>query len=99
MERLASTGTVLGLFAAWECSVGECTLAAGDALIIYTDGITEAFNDSDEEWGEAGLLASVKAHRNLPPQQMIDSILSDVQTYSPHEQHDDMTLVVAKCTG
>ncbi len=99
VERLASTGTVLGLFAAWECSVGECTLAAGDALIIYTDGITEAFNDSDEEWGEAGLLASVKAHRNLPPQQMIDSILSDVQTYSPHEQHDDMTLVVAKCTG
>jgi serine phosphatase RsbU (regulator of sigma subunit) len=97
VEWLESTCTVLGLFPVWECSVGECSLACGDTLVIYTDGITEAFNESGEEFGEEGVLKSVKAHCNLPPPQMIDGILSDVQRFSAHEQHDDMTLLIAKC--
>jgi serine phosphatase RsbU (regulator of sigma subunit) len=97
VEWLPSTCTVLGLFDDWECSVSECALSDGDVLVVYTDGITEAFNDSDEEFGEAGVLQSVRAHRDLPPQQMIDAILDDVRRFSAHEQHDDMTLLVAKC--
>jgi serine phosphatase RsbU (regulator of sigma subunit) len=99
VEWLPSTCTVLGLFNAWECSLAECTLADGDVLVIYTDGVTEAFNDSGEDFGENGLLASVRAHQRLPPAQMIDAILADVQGFSAYEQHDDMTLVVAKCTA
>ena len=98
-DWLPSTCTVLGLFPAWECSVAECTLSDGDVLVIYTDGITEAFNDAGEEFGEARVLSSVEAHRHLAPQQIIDSILADVRSFSPQEQQDDMTLLVAKCQG
>lgn len=97
VEWLESTCTVLGLFPAWDCSVGECRLSSGDVLAIYTDGITEAVNDAGDEFGERGVLSAVRAHRNHPPQQMIETILSDVQEFSAHEQHDDMTLLVAKC--
>lgn len=97
VEWLESTCTVVGLFPAWDCSVGECRLACGDLLVIYTDGITEAFDDADREFGENGVLASVRGCRDLPAREMIDRVLSDVRAFSPHEQHDDMTLLVAKC--
>jgi serine phosphatase RsbU (regulator of sigma subunit) len=97
MEWLESTSTVLGLFPAWDCSIGECKLRSGDILVVYTDGITEACNDSGEEFGESGIVSSVKTHRELSPQKIIDGILSDVREFSADEQHDDMTVLVARC--
>src|SRR5271169_4766211 len=41
-KKLESTGTLLGLFKEWDCSIRECTLQPGDLLALYTDGITEA---------------------------------------------------------
>ena len=52
VERLEPTATVLGLFSTWECRTAEVPLAAGDLLAIYTDGITEAFDAQDDEFGE-----------------------------------------------
>jgi serine phosphatase RsbU (regulator of sigma subunit)/catechol 2,3-dioxygenase-like lactoylglutathione lyase family enzyme len=99
LERLASTATVLGLFAEWDCTIGESSLSGGDTLVLYTDGITEAFNDHGEEFGEQRLVESVRRHRGLGPQPLIDAILEAVKQFSPHEQHDDMTLLVAQCAG
>src|SRR5215471_18898162 len=45
VERLDSTGTVVGLFKEWDCSIGERRLQPGDILALYTDGITESFNE------------------------------------------------------
>jgi sigma-B regulation protein RsbU (phosphoserine phosphatase) len=56
VERLDSTSTVIGLFSRLECDVVEKQLAAGDVLIMYTDGITEAANAEGEEFGEQRLL-------------------------------------------
>src|SRR5205823_2079267 len=53
LERLESTCTVLGLFREWDCSVEECRLYWGDTLALYTDGVTEAFNDRGEEFWRA----------------------------------------------
>lgn len=97
LDRLAPTATVVGLFREWECEIGESALAPGDTLVLYTDGITEAFNDRREEFGEARLIESFRRYREERPQALIDAILGDVKSFSPHEQHDDMTLVVAKC--
>src|SRR5579872_6153745 len=55
LERLHSTATVLGLFKEWDCSIGERRLLSGDTLALYTDGVTEAFNDAGEEFGERRL--------------------------------------------
>lgn len=96
LERLDSTCTVLGLFKDWDCSISECRLSPGDTLSLYTDGITEAFNDADEDFGEQRLIDALRRDRDLPPQELLSSVIRDVRTFSPREQHDDITLIVAK---
>jgi serine phosphatase RsbU (regulator of sigma subunit) len=97
LERLESTGTVLGLFDGWDCSVGERELVPGDTLALYTDGVTEAFNPEGEEFGEARLIRAMRTYGDLPSQTLLTSILDEVRQFSPQEQHDDITLIVARC--
>jgi serine phosphatase RsbU (regulator of sigma subunit) len=97
VERLESTCTVLGLFTEWDCSIGECQLFGGDILALYTDGVTESFNEVGAEFGEEGVLSSLNRHHNLPPAEMVQAILADVQHFGSQEQQDDVTLIVARC--
>jgi len=99
LERLESTGTVLGLFNEWDCSIGECRLRSGDMLTLYTDGVTESMNEAEEEFGEKGLLEALRRHRERPLRDLLAAVIEDVQRFSPREQHDDITLIVAKCRG
>jgi serine phosphatase RsbU (regulator of sigma subunit) len=97
VERLEPTATVLGLFDPWECRTAELELSSGDLLAIYTDGITEAFDARDDEFGEGRLVETLHSHRELPPRDVIAAIYDGVRRFSPHEQRDDMTLIVARC--
>ncbi|HEX2521522.1 MAG TPA: PP2C family protein-serine/threonine phosphatase, partial [Terriglobia bacterium] len=97
VERLDSTCTVLGLFKEWDCSITETQLFSGDTLALYTDGITESLSDAEEEFGEQRLIEALRQHRELSSQTVLGSIVSEVKHFSPHEQHDDITLIVAKC--
>ena len=97
LDRLASTCTVVGLFEDWACSIGESEIFPGDTLVLYTDGVTEAFNDLGEEFGEQRLVDSLRRHRDQRPRGLLGSILDDVKQFSPHEQRDDITLLVARC--
>jgi serine phosphatase RsbU (regulator of sigma subunit)/predicted enzyme related to lactoylglutathione lyase len=97
LERLDATSTVLGLFNKWDCSTGECRLLPGDTLALYTDGVSETFNDQGEEFGEQRVIEALSRHRELSSQALLSSILESVQQFSPHGQHDDVTLIVAKC--
>jgi serine phosphatase RsbU (regulator of sigma subunit) len=99
LERLESTCTVLGLFKEWDCSIAELKLASGDTLVLYSDGITESFGDGEEEFGEERLIDALRRDRDLSPQALLPSIVHDVQQFSAHEQHDDITLIVAKCSA
>ena len=99
LERLESTGTVLGLFSEWDCSIGECRLRTGDMLTLYTDGVTESMNDEEQEFGEKGLIEALRRHREMPLRDLLASVVEEVQRFSPREQHDDITLIVAKCRG
>ena len=99
IERLESTCPVVGLSRGWECAVGERRLFPGDALALYTDGVTESFNEAGEEYGEERLIEALRQHRELSPQALLASVTEEVQQFSPHEQHDDITLVVARCRG
>jgi serine phosphatase RsbU (regulator of sigma subunit)/catechol 2,3-dioxygenase-like lactoylglutathione lyase family enzyme len=96
LERLEPTSTVLGLFREWECSVGECQLGPDDLLTLYTDGVTEAFDDAGEEFGEQRLVAALRLHGGRPPESVLESLVDAVRSFSPHEQHDDLTLIVAR---
>src|ERR1700733_3588577 len=97
MERLASTGPVIGLFREWDCVSEERTLGAGDTLAIYTDGVTEAFNEVEEEFGEDRFVDSLRRHRHLPPQGIVSALVDEVRRFSAVEQSDDITLTIAKC--
>ena len=97
LERLDATSTVLGLFKGWNCSAGERTLSPGDLVIFYTDGVTESFNEAGEEFGEARLIEALRRARQSSPQALLDSLVGSVRRFSPREQSDDITVVVAKC--
>jgi serine phosphatase RsbU (regulator of sigma subunit)/catechol 2,3-dioxygenase-like lactoylglutathione lyase family enzyme len=96
MARLDSTATVLGVFQDWDCAIEECRVNAGDTLALYTDGITEAFGEDGEEFGEARLCEALRRHRGLCSQELLSAIVGEVRKFSPQEQNDDITLIVAK---
>ena len=96
LERLVSTGTVLGLFEEWDCSIGESQMGPGDILVLYTDGITESFNPTGEEFGEERLVEALRRDRDLSSSDLLAAIVDRVKQFSPFEQHDDITLIVAK---
>ena len=97
VERLTSTATVLGLFAEWECVVEERQLFAGDALVLYTDGVTESSNDAGEEFGEERATKALMRNREKAPGAMIEAVVEEVRKFRAGEQQDDVTLIVAKC--
>ena len=99
LERLCPTATVVGIFPDWECSVGERRLAEGDVLALYTDGITEAFSEAGEEFGEQRLIQALQKHRELPPAELLKAVVAEVRRFGAEQQSDDITLVVAKCKG
>src|SRR6516162_3151903 len=98
LERLGATCTVVGLFEKWECVMEERELAPGDAILLYTDGVTEALNGEGEEFGEERLLESARQHSQLPLPELLVAVADQARRFSPHEQADDITLIVAKCT-
>jgi serine phosphatase RsbU (regulator of sigma subunit)/predicted enzyme related to lactoylglutathione lyase len=97
MERLDSTSTVLGLFSEWECVMEENQLLVGDTLMFYTDGVTDSFNANGEDFGEERLIEAVRRNRKLAPEPMLAAIVDEVRNFSPHEQYDDITMIIAKC--
>jgi len=99
VERLDATATVLGIFKDWDCEIGECQLRPGDTLALYTDGITESYNSADEQFGEQRLIEALQRHCEACSQAALAAIVDEVQRFSPHEQHDDITLIVAKHRG
>ncbi len=96
-RRLDSTGTLLGLFKDWECPIAEYQLEPGDLLALYTDGITEAHNGDGKEFGEDLLIDNLCRYRTQTCQHAVEAITEEVRKVNPTDQHDDITLIVAKC--
>src|SRR5208283_4783691 len=96
VEHLNATATVLGLFEEWDCSVAELELAAGDVLVIYTDGVSEASPNEEDEFGETRLIEVTRSHQQQSADEILDAVLASVQGFSHGEQADDMTLIVAR---
>jgi len=96
VKRLCATATVLGLFEKWQCTVASTYLQAHDILAICTDGVLEAANVDGVEFGEDGLVAALRAHREGTAQALLDSVITAVREFAPGEQADDITLLVAK---
>jgi sigma-B regulation protein RsbU (phosphoserine phosphatase) len=100
VERLSEGGTVLGAFPEMNFDVGEVTLAKGDILAVYTDGLLDAMSRTGEEFGEDRLISLLQELRHETPDQILDAVFQRIQTWSEGApQHDDITLVIARQTG
>ncbi len=97
LERLDSTCTVMGLFEEWKCVVGSCQLQIGDTLALYTDGVTESFNEAGEEFGEERLIEFLAKHRSRPSRELVAAVVAEVKRFSLPDQYDDVTVIVARC--
>jgi serine phosphatase RsbU (regulator of sigma subunit) len=96
VERLLPTATVLGLFEKWECTLAEVGITPGDILALYTDGVTEAPSAAGEDFGESRLLETLKSQSHLPVGSLLQSVVEAVEQFSGGQQHDDVTLVIAR---
>ncbi len=98
--RLETGGPVVGLFPRAPYQEGSLVLEPGDVFIGFTDGISEAMNPQDEEWGEERLLPAAAAESGQPAGDMIPFLMAAADRFaSGAPQHDDMTLVVMKMSG
>lgn len=97
LKRLTLGGPPLGVFAEASYRNDAVALSPGDLLIIFTDGITEAPNAAEEEFGDRRLEDFVRAHADASPEQLCRGVLQTVDAFQAGEpQQDDMTLVVAR---
>jgi hypothetical protein len=97
LERLVSTSMVLGIQPDPPFQVNNTQLQPGDALLLFTDGITEAFNESEEEYGEDRVTTFLQAHRGLPSEQILQLLVEEVLLFCGHVRPgDDMTLMLIK---
>ncbi|MBV8898082.1 MAG: SpoIIE family protein phosphatase [Acidobacteriaceae bacterium] len=95
--RLDCGGPVVGLFAEAPYQQGSLILQPGDVFVGFTDGISEAMNRAEEEWGEEHLITSVANHVNNGAADMVPRLMADADRFvDGAPQHDDMTLVVVK---
>jgi sigma-B regulation protein RsbU (phosphoserine phosphatase) len=72
-------------------------LRSGDVLVLFTDGVTEALNPDEEEFGEARLKDLLRKVAYLPVEEMSSQISQELRRWIAHaEQHDDLTFMVMK---
>jgi sigma-B regulation protein RsbU (phosphoserine phosphatase) len=95
--RLDAGGPVIGLIEDCFYQHGRATLERGDVLVAYTDGISEAMNENDDEWGEDRLKDAVRRNRGVAARELIDRIMKSADEFvAGAPQHDDMTAVVVR---
>ena len=96
LERLEATATMLGAFPVWRSGESQVTLGAGDVLVAYSDGVTEAGIDSDEEFGEERLARVLRARRDEPAATLAQSIVDEVILFGGAARGDDVTVVALR---
>lgn len=93
-ERLDEGGGVLGVFATQTFHAGVAELRRGDRVVLYTDGVTEASNAADEEFGEERLLQVLQDNRESSAQELQKNILRAASDFCSGTWRDDATLLV-----
>jgi len=99
VERLEAGGIPIGIFAESPYQVGTTRLQGGDWLVIFTDGVVEAVNQKNEEYGEPELIRLVDGGSGSAPVELLRRLLAELDKYVGNTaQHDDMTCLLLKRT-
>ncbi len=95
-QLLQTGGPPLGMFPGTDFQVGRLRLQPSDTIVLYSDGITEAGERSEREFGAARLEETVKLHCEKPLDEIRQHILNAVHDWSGEEVEDDMTLLLVR---
>jgi sigma-B regulation protein RsbU (phosphoserine phosphatase) len=96
LETLDPTATMIGAFRHWDCTEGQISLHAGDILLVYSDGVTEAEGPSGAEFGEERLVRCLRDSRGLPASSLVHCIVERVTEFSHGSRYDDVTVVALR---
>jgi len=100
VERLEAGGTVVGAFDFVGYVEGRTTLGAGDLLVLYSDGISEAQNAVGEEFGDERVAEFAAARRHLSPDSLRQALFDEADRWTGDaERYDDQTLVILRGTA
>jgi serine phosphatase RsbU (regulator of sigma subunit) len=92
------SGTLLGVVPDVELSEDELLLSPGEALVFYTDGVTER-RSGDDMFGEGRLLLAVRAAAGRSADVVAGQLESDVRRFGAGPSRDDLAVLVIRCTG
>jgi phosphoserine phosphatase RsbU/P len=97
IERLDVGGLPFGIQPEVKYQSATVTLAPGDWLIIFTDGLVEAENARQEEYGEMRLLTAIEAGKSFEPSEMLKRLMTELDFFvGTTPQHDDVTCMLIK---
>jgi phosphoserine phosphatase RsbU/P len=97
IERLETGGIPLGIMEGAAYDSTSVTLTPGDWLVIFTDGVVEAENRAQQEYGEERLMVMLHSGVALSPAMMLNTIMADVDRFTGDApQHDDVTCILLK---
>ncbi|HLH02237.1 MAG TPA: GAF domain-containing SpoIIE family protein phosphatase [Bryobacteraceae bacterium] len=95
VKRLDTGGPPVGLLPVAPYQSAALDLHTGDRLVLFTDGVSEAMNSHDEEWGEENLIAALQSAAAGEPEELAHRIFTSADAFAAGApQHDDMTVVV-----
>jgi phosphoserine phosphatase RsbU/P len=98
VREIEENGLMLGLFADAAYSSVEMRITPGDRCLLYTDGVFEARNAAQEEFGKSRCKEFLQSRRNISPGRFADDLLNDIATFSGlnsgRPQEDDITMLV-----
>ena len=96
LEQWDSSATVLGMFPAWDGLEQHGKLEAGDTLLIFSDGLTEAADPTGEEFGMDRLTSNLHLWHDQTPAQLVDSIAGGIRQHAHGHLADDLTLLALR---
>ena len=97
IERLSVGGLPFGIMSEAHYDAATVTLAPGDWLVIFTDGLVEAVNARDEEYGEIRLMTALEGGKLLQPSDLLKRLMGNLDLFVGNTpQHDDVTCMLLK---
>ena len=96
---LKAKGIALGVIDEVELQEVEIELTSGDIIVLYTDGVTEAIDENEEQFGQEKLIRVISENRNLSAHGIIGRVDEKVKEFAGKQsQFDDITLIILKVT-
>lgn len=95
-DKLFPTSPILGAFENIPFATTTIQLNSNDIILFYTDGLIEAFNEQEEEYGEERVVNFILQNKTLPLPELINGLISNINIYTNNNLSDDIALISLK---